>query len=329
MKNLLLLVVLLVKLACSHQSSSSVNSLPDWVQAPASSCPDNYLCAVGSGSSYAVSVTKAKAQLAMIFSEHISLEQDYHRYTKTQLLDLSYDQQHFNESLQSLVDQSLRGVEVFLTQKTGAEYYSLVRLNRLEESRRLEQEIRLINARAEQIHRDQAFYLWSELKKMQHDCFFKLNHLKVLRPQLVVSCEYLEKVLEKRLAWLSSHRPISITANFSPHQFDSLLSSVLTARGHRLASDLQRDSSTKLALETQIVTEPINVNGFKRWQLKVSLRRLNSKISVSDADKTGKSHELKIFQDFISTQRNEEIAIRDLRQQLKSYLEENLSLIQL
>jgi len=300
------LLILIVLSACSHQLTTPDNL--NWVYSPYDLCQSELeLCATGESRYFEQSDAQAKVNLASIFETQIKKNTDL--LTMYQSTWLGSPEEKYFEVVSESVNQVIQGVEITKRAKDKGLFYSLARLDKAKARDILQRKIDKYDVEIADLLRSQKR---SEMKKLLR---LTLEREKLFDTIAIVSSEPITPSISLKsvFAILSKYKNpimIDLVISSSPEWFKTSLKSFLNESGFQFKEGAEKNLAVKLKMNE----EYINVPGFKKVSINLSL--------VTGEKKS-------IHYNAIETGRSIDDALLKQKTKILDYLEENISSLNL
>ncbi|MFX3675411.1 MAG: hypothetical protein ACN6I6_00080 [bacterium] len=274
----IILVAIFISSCASHNKSTDElmsvgGAIPNWVNDPFEFCGNEFLCAVGEGTSLLNAESEARKSLAKIFRVKVSGQTDVSQssssITSPDLLQSAGVYQEMQSHTREVVDEVLEGVITSKKHRDGEAFFALAQLSKRTSSKLVKSRIEKLSDEIELAYNSdrrsmlpKAFEL--EAKRAELESFLIILGIpnfdrSVSRGQL----------LSKKAEYDADPRFIFIDHQGKWDAMAQTISGELIALGYKVVR--KKPYHFKVVVENQSRREYLNVKGFERYHVNAKL----------------------------------------------------------
>lgn len=291
-------------------AQNPVKKRPVWIAEPSSECSRNHeFCAVGEGKSRTKAEAQARNNLSKILSVQVS------SYLQQNQSQINHElQESLTEEVQESTQASLEGVEVKKSWEEKERFWALASLQRRPLAQELGEELKEWDVRLQNLWKQgtraslyQVEKLWEKRQTLHEKWAFFAGRRQALTPSLA-------EILNKRREFFQHPIPVAFHWKGSAVSLKAMVADLLSQMGYAL---LPKGPTQKIRGEVKMKQMYLNVPGFKRYEVSLELMALSLKRTKS------------LVERFYANGRSQKQAIERLLPEIKTYLEEHLTQLNL
>ena len=275
--NLLLIALFIV--GCSSASkrlpeqTSGRGHRPLWVNDPLEFCKDEFLCAVGEGSSFYLAESEARKNLAKIFKVQVTgtteVEEQSSSLSSAEMMESSGVTQDIYSSNIETVDEVLEGVVTSKKHEEDGSVFSLAQLDKRVAGKILKAKISDLDAQIEQAYDSNRRSLLPKALELYTEKAGLATYLTILGMPNFSRGVSKEDILKKKAEFDANPIFVLIEADKTNEYIEQTVAGELSTLGYKIVK--KGKANFKLDLKSNSRREYLNVKGFERYNMYVKL----------------------------------------------------------
>lgn len=275
--NLLLIALFIV--GCSSASkrlpeqTSGREHRPLWVNDPLEFCKDEFLCAVGEGSSFYLAESEARKNLAKIFKVQVSgtteVNEQSSSLSSAEMMESSGVTQDIYSSNLETVDEVLEGVVTSKKHEEDGAIFSLAQLDKRVAGKILKAKISDLDAQIDQAFSSNRRSLLPQAFELHSKKSGLATYLTILGMPNFSRGVSKQELLKKKAEFDANPIYILIEANKGSEFIEQTVAGELSTLGYKIVK--KGKANFKLSITSNSRREYLNVKGFERYNMYVKL----------------------------------------------------------
>ncbi len=279
-----LVVLILLIASCGSVSkraaeqTSGQQNRPLWVNDPLEYCQEEFLCAVGEGSSFYLAESDARKNLAKTFKVRVSGTTEINEESSSlssadSMESLGVTQDIYSQNFE-VVDEVLEGVVTSKKHEEDGSIFSLAQLDKRVAGKIIKNKIAELDSEIEQAYTSQRRSLLPKAFELYSTKSGLVTYLTILGMPNFSRGVTKEQLLERKTQFDNDPKFVVIEADEKFDFAKETVSSELMTLGYKVKKSGPYDF--KLMIKSNARREYLNVKGFERYMMSVKISSLSS-----------------------------------------------------
>ncbi len=255
------------------EQTSGREQRPLWVNDPLEFCQDEFLCAVGEGSSFYQAESEARKNLAKIFKVQVTgttqVDEQSSSVTSPEMMESTGVTQEIYSSNIETVDEVLEGVSTSKKHEEDGFVFSLAQLEKRVAGKILKARISDLDAQIEQAYESNRRSLLPKALDLYSKKSGLVSYLTVLGMPDFSRGVSKEDLLKKKAQFDANPIYVLIEADKPSEYLEQTVAGELSTLGYKIVK--KGKANFKLVLTSNSRREYLNVKGFERYNMYVKL----------------------------------------------------------